>query len=46
MNAEISVFVTYVETIKYFLLYNLHDCVFKQVFTNPAELKLWKITAF
>ena len=29
MNAEISVFVTCVEAIVYFILYNLHDCAFK-----------------
>ena len=28
MNAKISVFVIYVETIIYLLLYNLHDCTF------------------
>ena len=31
MNAKISVFVTYVETIMYLLLNNLHDCIFKFV---------------
>ena len=31
MNAKISVFVICVEAIIYFLLYNLHDCTFKQV---------------
>ena len=28
MNAKILVFVTYVDAIIYFLLYNLHDCTF------------------
>ena len=28
MNAKISIFVTCVEVIKYFLLCNLHDCTF------------------
>ena len=32
MNAKISVFVICVEGIIYFLLYNLHDCTFKNVF--------------
>ena len=30
MNAKISVFVIYAETIIYLLLYNFHDCIFKQ----------------
>ena len=30
MNAKISVFVTCIEAIIYLLLYNLHDCTFKQ----------------
>ena len=30
MNAETSVFVIFVETIIYLLLYNLHDCTFKR----------------
>ena len=34
MNAKISVFVIGVEVIKYWLLYNLHDCTFK--FLNPS----------
>ena len=29
MNAEISVFVIFVEAIIYLLLHNLHDCTFK-----------------
>ena len=29
MNAEISVFVIFAETILYLLLYNLYDCTFK-----------------
>ena len=29
MNAEISVFVIFAETILYLLLYHLHDCTFK-----------------
>ena len=32
MNAKISVFIIYVETIIYLLLYNLHDCTFKEIF--------------
>ena len=30
MNAKLSVFVICVEAIVYLLLYNLHDCTFKQ----------------
>ena len=30
MNAKISVFVICVEAIMYALLYNLHDCTFKE----------------
>ena len=31
MNAKISVFVSCIEAIIYFLLYNLHDCNFNYV---------------
>ena len=31
MNAQISVFVICVEGIVYLLLYNLHDCTFKDI---------------
>ena len=31
MNAKISVFVIFVEEIIYLLLFNLHDCIFKEV---------------
>ena len=34
MNAKISVFVIYVETIIHLLLYNLHDCTFKNKIEN------------
>ena len=34
MNAKISVLVIYVETIIYLLLYNLHDCAFKNKIEN------------
>ena len=40
MNAEISVFVVCVEAIIYLLLYNLHDCTFKETLFN---LLLWII---
>ena len=30
MNGKISVFVTFIEAIMYLLLYNLHDCTFKE----------------
>ena len=33
MNGKISVFVIYVEAIICFLLYNLHDCTFKEKYT-------------
>ena len=33
MNAKISFFVICVETIMYWLLYNLHDCTFNVFFT-------------
>ena len=32
MNAKVSVFVIFVETIIYFLLYNLRDCTFGRAF--------------
>ena len=32
MNGEISVFCICVEAIMYLLLYNLHDCTFKEKF--------------
>ena len=41
MNAEISVFVTCVETIIYLSLYNLHDCTFK---VNYAINRLYEKT--
>ena len=34
MNAKISVFAIFVETIAYLLLYNLHGCTFKMEFTT------------
>ena len=32
MNAKISAFVIYVEAIIYLLLYNFHDCSFKNLY--------------
>ena len=34
MNVKVSVLVIYVETIIYLLLYNLHDCAFKNNIEN------------
>ena len=34
MNAKIPVFIICVEAIIYLLLYNLHDCTFKQNVNN------------
>ena len=42
MKAKISVFVIRVETIIYLLLYNLHDCNFKQL-RNTRLVITWKI---
>ena len=42
MNAKISVFVIWVEAIIYLLLYNLHDCAFKNEqkgFLSSNEIK-------
>ena len=36
MKAKISVFVIFVEAITYFLLYNLHDCTFKEIKNNGS----------
>ena len=36
MNAKISAFVIFVEGIIYLLLYNLHDCTFKNFFPEAA----------
>ena len=37
MNAKISVFVTCVEAIIYLLLYDLHDCSFKEYINKPTK---------
>ena len=39
MNAKISVFAICVKTIIYLLLYDLHDCTFKYLFSC---IKLWR----
>ena len=38
MNAKISVFVISIETIICLLLYNLHDCTFKDTHREKASL--------
>ena len=45
MNAKISVFANFVEAIIYLLLYNLHDCAFKEITQKLFEICLtpWKI---
>ena len=44
MNAKISVFANFVEAIIYLLLYNLHDCAFKEITQKLFEICLtpWK----
>ena len=42
MNANLSVFVIYVEAIIYFLLYNLHDCTFKQELRWAKQVRFLK----
>ena len=37
MNIEISVFIICIEAIIYLLLYNLHDCTFKERTRNDAR---------
>ena len=41
MNTKISVFVIYVETIIYLLLYNLHDCTFKYERRYDLQRKIY-----
>ena len=45
MNSIISVFVICVEAIIYFLLFNLHDCTFKNFFSKcdqiRRKLRIW-----
>ena len=39
MNVKISVFVTCAKAIIYLLLYNLHDCTFKDFFNKYDQIR-------
>ena len=39
MNVKVSVFVTCAEAIVYLLLYNLHDCTFKDFFSKCDQIR-------
>ena len=39
MNVKVSVFVTCAEAIVYLLLYNLHDCTFKDFFSKYDQIR-------
>ena len=43
MNVTIPLFVIFVETIIYLLLYNLHGCIFKCIFPHCKSYIQWKI---
>lgn len=45
MNVKISVFVIFVETIIYFLIYNLRDCTFKFRKKNYQNTYIKQITS-
>ena len=46
MNAKISVFVFCIEAIIYLLLYNLHDCTFKNILQSFKAFRRREINSF